>query len=138
LGYRRFTLPARLRPSASGSWFLIIEAEFCLPRQEAADIRAEMQSCLRRKVETQPLNVPSAGCVFKNPPGQAAGRLLEEAGFKGRVRGELAFSPLHANFLVNTTGRGRAEDAFALILEARETVLARSGIFLETEVEIWP
>ncbi|MDR2051330.1 MAG: UDP-N-acetylmuramate dehydrogenase [Deltaproteobacteria bacterium] len=138
LGYRRFTLPPSLRCPEPGGWFLILGAEFLLPRQAPESIKAEMQSSLRRKAETQPLNLPSAGCVFKNPPGQKAGKLLEEAGFRGRSRGGLAFSSVHANFLVNTSGRGRADDAFALILEAREAVLARNGVLMETEVEIWP
>ena len=134
LGYRSFTFkdPA-LRAL---DWNLIIEAEFRLPRATPGEIRLHMRECLARKRVSQPLALPSAGCVFKNPPHDAAGRLLEEAGYKGRAVGGMAFSSLHANFMVNT-GRGTAQEAFTLLHEAREAVRSIHGISLETEVKIW-
>ncbi|MBN2964446.1 UDP-N-acetylmuramate dehydrogenase [Sulfurospirillum sp. T05] len=78
---------------------------------------------------------PSAGSCFKNPPNESAGRLLEAVGFRGKQRGGMAFSPQHANFLVNLGG-GTYEEAIALIQEAKATVLAETGILLELEIKI--
>jgi UDP-N-acetylmuramate dehydrogenase len=77
----------------------------------------------------------SAGSCFKNPPNDFAGRLLEKAGFKGRRIGNMAFSDMHANFLVNLGG-GIYEEAIALISEAKEAVFEKFGIKLELEIEI--
>ncbi|MDR2100864.1 MAG: UDP-N-acetylmuramate dehydrogenase [Campylobacteraceae bacterium] len=79
--------------------------------------------------------LPSAGSCFKNPPNNFAARLLEEAGFKSRRVGNMAFSDVHANFLVNFGG-GVYEDAITLINEARDAVLKKFGINLELEIEI--
>ena len=78
---------------------------------------------------------PSAGSAFKNPPGDAAGRLIDAVGLKGYRRGDMAWSEVHANFLVNL-GRGNYEDAIALIALAKERVLAEFGIRLEEEIKI--
>jgi UDP-N-acetylmuramate dehydrogenase len=75
------------------------------------------------------------GSMFKNPPNDSAGRLLEEAGLKGRRVGNVAISPMHANFLVNH-GRARAEDVRTLIEAARSTVKTKFGIELELEIEL--
>ncbi len=77
----------------------------------------------------------SAGSCFKNPVGHYAGKLIEEAGFKGKRVGAMMFSPVHANFLVNTGG-GTFEEAFALITEVKAEVLKRFGIKLEEEIII--
>ncbi len=84
--------------------------------------------------DNQPFD-PSAGSCFKNPPGDAAGRLIEEAGLKGFRIGDMAFSERHANFLVNL-GEGSFEDAINLIRLAQKTVLEHSGIELEPEIII--
>jgi UDP-N-acetylmuramate dehydrogenase len=78
---------------------------------------------------------PSPGSAFKNPPGDYAGRLIEAVGMKGARRGDVAFSPVHANFLVNL-GSGSYSDAVALMEEARRRVLDQFGIRLENEVRI--
>lgn len=78
---------------------------------------------------------PSAGSCFKNPPGDAAGRLIQEAGLKGHRVGDMAFSEQHANFLVNL-GDGRFEDAISLIRLAQKRVAESSGIELEPEIII--
>jgi UDP-N-acetylmuramate dehydrogenase len=80
-------------------------------------------------------NLPSAGSCFKNPPNDFAGRLLDKAGFKGRRIGNMAFSDMHANFLVNH-GNGTYEEAITLINEAEETIFEKFGIKLELEIEI--
>ena len=98
-------------------------------------MRAKAREIHERKKATQPVNARSAGCVFKNPPGKSAGMLLDQAGFKGRRVGNMAFSELHANFLVNLGG-GRSAEALELLDTARATVLDRFGERLETEVII--
>ncbi|MBD5607985.1 MAG: UDP-N-acetylmuramate dehydrogenase [Desulfovibrio sp.] len=85
------------------------------------------------KKSRQPISALSAGCAFKNPPGDPAGKLLEMAGFRGKERGGMAFSQKHANFLINT-GKGTATAAFDLLREARETVAEKFGANLELEV----
>jgi UDP-N-acetylmuramate dehydrogenase len=76
---------------------------------------------------------PSAGSCFKNPVGHYAGKLIEEAGFKGKRIGNMMFSDVHANFLVNLGG-GTYEEAITLIETVKETVLTRFGVRLEEEI----
>lgn len=83
-----------------------------------------------------PVSARSAGCVFKNPPGDAAGRLLEQAGLKGTRVGGAEISTRHANFIVAANG-ATAADVLALIDLARQRVLEHFGVRLETEIEIW-
>ena len=91
-----------------------------------------------KKKSTQPVLAWSAGCAFANPsPELAAGKLLDEAGFKGKRLGGMAFSPLHANFLVNE-GKGSADAALDLLGQAREAVQRRSGVNLQLEIKVLP
>jgi UDP-N-acetylmuramate dehydrogenase len=95
---------------------------------------------LARRQRTQPLDQPSCGSVFKNPPGDAAGRLIDQSGLKGTVRGGAAISETHANFIVNQGG-ATARDVHDLVVLARQTVFDRTGIVLEPEVHAvgdWP
>ena len=78
----------------------------------------------------------SAGCVFKNPPGNSAGRILDHLGLKGAVEGGARISEEHANCIVNC-GRATAADVKALIARARQAVLSAQGIVLELEIEVW-
>jgi len=78
---------------------------------------------------------PSAGSCFKNPVGHYAGKLIEEAGFKGKKVGAMMFSPVHANFLVNLGG-GTYEQASELIASVKEAVLKRFEVVLEEEIMI--
>jgi UDP-N-acetylenolpyruvoylglucosamine reductase len=87
-----------------------------------------------RRWSTQPA-APSAGCMFKNPPGIAAGRLIDELGLKGARVGKAVVSDVHANFIVNEGG-ATASEVLALVSLVRERVEAERGIALETEVEI--
>ncbi len=97
-----------------------------------------MARVYRQKKSTQPVTAWSAGCVFKNPhAGHPAGRLLQDAGMRGRRLGGMAFSAIHANFLVNE-GKGTFEQAMELISMARDNVRASSGFSLELEVRLWP
>ncbi len=145
LGYRHFALPGKNRPAPR--WFVIIEAVFAFVPGNKDALKAEFQDCLTRKKATQPVQGRSAGCVFKNPaPGVSAGKLLDEAGFKGKRRGNMAFSDLHANFLLNLRAEGEngkapvsnAADAMQLVQEAQQAVLEKSGHKLEMEVKLWP
>ncbi|MBI4579069.1 MAG: UDP-N-acetylmuramate dehydrogenase [Planctomycetes bacterium] len=88
------------------------------------------------KQAAQPLAAHSAGCVFKNPPGDRAGRLIEAAGLKDRAIGTARVSPDHANFIVAGDG-GRARDVLDLISLVRRTVADRFSVELELEIEVW-
>jgi UDP-N-acetylmuramate dehydrogenase len=131
-GYRTFA------PRHAKGLFVVAGAELWLERSRRDAVRAAMREHYGRKKAGQPVTARSAGCVFKNPAPEApAGLLLDRAGFRGRRLGEVAFSEVHANFLVNL-GRGTADQALELIGQAREAVLARSGHHLEMEVRVWP
>ena len=98
-------------------------------------VRTEVERLLAKRAATQPLQVPSCGSVFKNPPGDYAGRLLEAAGLKGERVGDAEISELHANFITNR-GRACAADVLVLIERARERVAREFGIDLEPEVHV--
>jgi len=125
-GYRTITLP----PDE-----IILQGEFSLQQGECSEITKRMEDFLREKKETQPLFQPSAGSIFKNPPGMAAGKLIEEVGLKGMRRGDAMVSPLHANFIVNV-GRARARDVLGLIDMIRKRVYQEKGTTLDLEVQI--
>ena len=103
-------------------------------------LAAAMRATLAKKAATQPLRAASAGCVFANPDGFSAGKLLDEAGFRGRglrPGSRLRFSEKHANFLVHEGG-GTATEALELIATARDTVARMHGIALQMEVKVIP
>ena len=117
--------------------FLVTGATLRLRSAPSAAIKAAMRRNMEKKRASQPVTAKSAGCVYKNPANApAAGKLLEDAGFKGRRNGGMVFSPLHANFLVNEGG-GNANAALDLMAEAEATVLQRFGVRLEREVIVW-
>lgn len=131
-GYRTLNI------SGKKNDFIVLEATFGLTVAERDGICNCMRHNFFKKKSKQPVTAWSAGCVFKNPtPEMSAGRLLDEAGFKGRQLGGMAFSSLHANFLINE-GKGSATAALALLQEARQAVRQRFGIELEPEVRIVP
>lgn len=112
---------------------IIVEATFtCCPRDKEL-IRAEMADYLARRKASQPLCYPNAGSVFKNPPGDSAGRLIEAAGLKGVRVGNAQISTLHANFIVNL-GSATAKDVLALIEHVGEVVNSRFGVDLQPEI----
>ncbi|MFO1316370.1 MAG: UDP-N-acetylmuramate dehydrogenase [Burkholderiales bacterium] len=111
-------------------------AWFRFPEGHAAAARARIKALLARRIATQPLSLPNAGSVFRNPPGDHAARLVEACGLKGFALGGVRVSEKHANFIVNPRGQGRAADIEALIAHVRATVGARTGIDLEPEVRI--
>jgi UDP-N-acetylmuramate dehydrogenase len=99
-------------------------------------VRRTWQVLRERKRRTQPLGVRSAGCFFRNPPYDSAGRLIDRAGLKGVEVGGAGVSEVHGNFLVNR-GSASASDLFRLIEHVRGTVLSKFGVKLELEVKIW-
>ena len=111
-----------------------IGATFLLRRDDPARVRERVAYNLQYRKDTQPPQA-SAGSVFKNPPGDYSGRLIEAAGLKGKQIGKAQLSPRHANFIVNTGG-ATAADVVALIALARRTVREQFGIELELEVEL--
>ena len=129
MGYRFFA------PRTYDDYFIVLGAELTLRRVEPEAVKAHSDECMAKKKATQPIGAHTAGCVFKNPVGDAAGRLLDAAGFKGRRVGGMAFSEMHANFLVNEGG-GTSAEAFELIETARAEVAERFGVDLELEVKV--
>jgi UDP-N-acetylmuramate dehydrogenase len=115
-------------------WF--VGASFVFPAGDGAQARARIRALLARRIATQPLGLPNAGSVFRNPPGDHAARLIEACGLKGFSIGGARISERHANFIVNPGGTASAADLENLIGHAREAVLARFGIELSTEVRI--
>jgi UDP-N-acetylmuramate dehydrogenase len=111
-------------------------AWFRFPEGASARARARIKELLARRIATQPLSLPNAGSVFRNPPGDHAARLIEGCGLKGHAIGGARVSEKHANFIVNPGGRAKAADIEALIVFVRDTVRARTGIDLLPEVRI--
>jgi UDP-N-acetylmuramate--alanine ligase len=102
---------------------------------EATDIRRQMDVYQKKRVETQPRE-PSAGCIFKNPPGTTAGRLIDELGLKGERVGDAEVSPVHANFIINR-GQATSADIIGLVRKIRSRVKSAHGIDLEPEVLLY-
>jgi len=124
--YRRTNLPPH---------FVISRVDFELLQGDRDKLRARVMEVRAKRASRQPRGVPNAGSIFKNPPGNFAGRLLEAAGMKGHRIGGAAFSQQHANFIVNLGG-ARADDVHALIEMARAKVIESSGVILEPEVKL--
>lgn len=124
--YRRSSVPAG---------HVIASVRFRLQREEGPAISRLIEENLKRRKASQPLDYPSAGSVFKNPPHDFAGRLMERSGLKGKRAGGAMISTRHANFIVNT-GEATAADVLALMELARERVREETGIDLEPEIRV--
>ncbi len=112
---------------------LVVEVVLLLKPGDPLEIRKAMDKNLREREAKQPLNLPNAGSVFKNPPGDSAGRLIEAAGAKGWRVGDAQVSEKHANFIVNL-GKAKAADIIQLIKEVQRTVKEKFSVTLETEI----
>jgi len=123
--YRRAELPAGI---VAGVWLQ-------LKSGVRSDIEKVVKDYLRYRRDTQPLTLPSAGCVFKNPPNDSAGRVVEAAGFKGARVGDAEVSRKHANFIVNQ-GHATAKDVLALIRKVRAHVVRKTGVTLDLELKV--
>ncbi len=115
-------------------WFAA--AWFSFDRGDGAAARRRIKELLQQRIGSQPLALPNAGSVFRNPPGDHAARLIEACGLKGHAIGGACVSEKHANFIVNAAGRGSAADIENLIEHVRRTVLQRQGVALVAEVRI--
>jgi UDP-N-acetylmuramate dehydrogenase len=124
--YRRTELP---------SHFIITRVDFELVRGDREKLMVRVAELKAKRASRQPRGVPNAGSIFKNPPGNFAGKLLEGAGLKGTRLGGAAFSDQHANFIVNLGG-AQAAEVRALIDMARNKVKEQSGVLLEPEVRL--
>jgi UDP-N-acetylmuramate dehydrogenase len=124
--YRRTQLP---------NHFVITRVDFELARGDRDQLTTRVAELKSKRAARQPRGVPNAGSIFKNPPGNFAGKLLEGAGLKGTRLGGAAFSDQHANFIVNLGG-AQAAEVRALIEMARNKVKEQSGVWLEPEVRL--
>jgi UDP-N-acetylmuramate dehydrogenase len=115
-------------------WFLA--AWFRLQKGDGVASEARIKEFLAKRMATQPLQLPNAGSVFRNPEGDHAARLIESCGLKGLARGGARVSEKHANFIVNPEGAAKAADIEGLILEVKKRVLEKTGVSLVPEVRI--
>lgn len=113
---------------------VVLQAALRLSPAPPAEISARMQAFTARRKSSQPPGA-TVGSMFKNPPGDYAGRLIEAAGLKGFRVGQAEISPKHANFFINLGGAS-ADDVITLIHTARDTVRQKFGVTLELEIEI--
>ena len=125
-GYRKTALPV-------GS--VVVKALFRVTRDLPEAVGVRIRGYLDKRNASQPLDYPSAGSVFKNPPHDFAGRLLEMAGMKGKRIGAAMISEKHANVIVNLGG-ARAQDILALMEMARQKVKEHAGVDLESEITV--
>jgi len=113
---------------------IVVAATFALRPADPDTIKARLDDIRRWRQAHQPIGLPSAGSVFRNPPGDSAGRLIEAAGLKGLRFGGAAVSEKHANFIVNDR-KGTAGDVRRLAEHVRAEILARDGVALAFEIE---
>lgn len=134
LGYEYRSSVLKRQEARGEERAVVLEALFRLQPAEVEDLEQRLAEIAQRRKASQP---PGATCgsVFKNPPGDYAGRLIEAAGLKGTSRGGAIISPVHANFIVNRGG-ATAGDVKALIDLARRQVEAGTGVRLELEIEL--
>lgn len=125
-GYRR---------SAISESVIVLSANVRLKKDDPREVAKQAAEFLKEKLAKQPVSQMSAGCVFRNPPGSHAGRLIDEAGCKGMRKGDVEVSLLHANFFVNK-GKGKASDFLALMEEVSERVSKDFSVTLEPEIRI--
>ena len=115
--------------------FICLEATIKLKNGTRSAIENLMKQSLKRRLSSQPLNYPSAGSVFRNPPNMYAGELIEKLGLKGMKKGGAMISDKHANFIINKTGKAKSEDIKYLIDYAKEEVKKNYNVDLKVEQE---
>jgi len=135
VAYRHCELKSDANASGEDVWFAA--AHFRLPEGDTEESREIIKALLKKRVDAQPLKLPNAGSVFRNPPeGRPAARLIQFCGLKGLERGGARVSDQHANFIVNPKGAGSAADIEWLILHIQEKVKEETRITLVPEVKI--
>jgi UDP-N-acetylmuramate dehydrogenase len=114
---------------------VIVQGEFSLTKDENA--KKHQIELLQYRMQSQPYRDKSAGCAFKNPTGESAGKLIEMCGLKGKCVGDAEVSMLHANFIINK-GSATARDVLELIQIVKETVREKTGVQLALELKVIP
>ncbi len=114
---------------------VVLGASFQLPHGDKEKLSAKRRQLLLRRNETQPLEFPNLGSMFKNPPNTFSAKLIEQAGLKGKRVGDAQVSEKHANFIINL-GNAKATDVLKLIDLVKRTVYQNSGLMLELEVKM--
>ncbi len=114
---------------------IIVEVELKLKRGKEKEINDRISGLLEHKKSTQVLDIPSAGCIFKNPEGYFAGKLIDETDLKGLAIGDAQVSMKHANFIVNN-GNAKAQDVLELIKKTKKQVFEKTCVKLEEEIKI--
>ncbi len=122
------------RHSALGDYFCVVGATLSLIPGDGEMITERMQQFYKQKVATQPFAEENAGCMFKNPPGDSAGRLIEACGLKGHRIGGAEVSTVHGNFILNLDN-ATAEDVLNLVTHIQKHVHEKTGVSLQTEVK---
>lgn len=133
--WKRSQLSFRYRSLSKPSGIVVLSGVFALQKNDPRKIQDAVHANLARKRTTQPLRQPSAGSIFRNPPGMTAAELIDKAGLKGTRRGDALVSRKHANFIVNA-GQATASDILQLMALVRDRVHTCFGVKLEPEVEI--
>lgn len=113
--------------------YIIVSVKLQLNKGKKEEILTQMQKNTAARNAKQPVEYPSAGSIFKNPPGDAAGRLIELIGAKGWVQGGAMVSEKHSNFIVNT-GKATCQDVLLLVERIKQAVKERTGVSLEEEI----
>jgi len=116
-------------------YFFLLSVEFRLKNDQPKIIKERTEKALRKKRESQPIKAYSAGCIFKNPDGASAGKLIEEAGLKGKRKGDAFISEKHSNFIINS-GKASASDVLFLMKKIQGKVYQKFKIRLEPEIKI--
>jgi UDP-N-acetylmuramate dehydrogenase len=124
------------RHTSFGPEDVMLRVKLELPSTPYREILAAIKVSNQKRRSSQPLDQKSAGCIFKNPPGGSAGRLIDQLGLKGHRLGDAMVSDRHANFFVNL-GQASCADMLSLIDHVRERVRTAYGIELENEVIVW-
>jgi UDP-N-acetylmuramate dehydrogenase len=135
ISWDRSQLSFSYRSMAMEVGFVIVRVRLRGDRADSGAVAFRIADYLKRRKATQSEHYPSAGSVFKNPPEDFAGKLIDKVGLKGKRIGGAMISEVHANYIVNT-GDAKAEDILALLHLAQEKVREETGILLEPEVHI--
>jgi UDP-N-acetylmuramate dehydrogenase len=114
---------------------IVLEAGFRLPAGNKDELLKRRKELILKRNEAQPVEIPNAGCIFKNPKDNKAAILIQSCGLKGTTFGGAMVSPKHANFIVNQNS-ATANDVIELVKIVRRTVREKTGIELEMEVKL--
>ncbi|MTI81405.1 MAG: UDP-N-acetylmuramate dehydrogenase [Firmicutes bacterium] len=134
LGHEQLCFDYRIS-ALQDSELIVVDAKFLCSPGDHNEIKKEMNKYIAKRKEMQPQGYPNAGSVFKNPPGDSAGRLLDVSGCKGLKVGNAQVSTVHANWIINLGG-ATADDVLTLICQVKEIVKDKTGVALQLEVRV--